>query len=252
MAEKWHGWVRAIIEAMPTDRQTDAPATHVPAHLFKLWLWLARYGDNGTGEGWPSLATLARRYGCDRSHMARMLAEGEERGLWERERTIGGSRNNTTRYTVQRIPTSGAESTSGANATSGICAPKPVAQAQHRTKPRNKANTSACKRTRKPVTSKPKQPRQPDPVWDTVAALYFGGTVAEPHRTRCGKVVKQFTQLQADPDEIRRRHERMCAKWPDLTHTPEMLIKHWCAFTRPVSDLDIPLAVPSEEDLGCA
>ncbi len=256
----WTGWIDAVIEALPTDRDTDAPAAMIPARLFRLWLVLARYSDNKTGKSWPSLTTLARRTGCDRRNLARALAEGEERGLWSRDRAGGGTRD-TTRYTVHRIPTSVNNATSGSGATSGNSATRTsgksrtrlVVKTPHRTNPFthpfNTPTTEAPKRKR-PATKKPRTPRQPDPLWDTVAALWFGGTVARPHATRAGKLVRDLRDLGATPDEVRLRHERYRTTWPKATASGEALIKHWHNFSEPLGALDMPLVEPTNEDLG--
>lgn len=74
---------------------------------------------------------------------------------------------------------------------------------------------------------KPKKVREPCPIWDTVAELWFGGNVAKPHATRVGKVVRDLKDLQATPDEIRRRRKALAHKWPNVDVTPESLVKHW-------------------------
>ena len=135
----WPGWIQALIEAMPTDRETDSPVANIPPRLFKLWVILARYSDNDTGEAWPSLTTLARRSGCDVSNVSKALTEGEVLGLWTRHRSKGGSSHATTRYLIHRFPTTG-EIATGGDSTSGKNAISPLAKSPHRTLPYNQAS----------------------------------------------------------------------------------------------------------------
>ena len=92
--------------------------------------------------------------------------------------------------------------------------------------------------------------RQRDPIWDTVVDLFFGGQAAEPHRKRIGQLTRGFRDLEVTPDEIRARLERFSAKWPDITATPDALIKHWHAFAadRPPEHTDTNDSEPTTED----
>lgn len=249
MSHKWTGWIDAVIEALPTDRDTDAPAATIPPHLFKLWLVLARYAD-GDGTAWPSITTLARRINCNRRNTTRALAEGEAAGLWTRKRVKGGSRD-TTRYCVHRLRL-GAQTTlvtRGADnpRTRGADDPRLGAHATPRTNPRNKPIQQRERNAARPSPAKPKRPRPADPFWDTTARLFFGGTVAEPHRGRCGKLAKAFKQLTDDPDDIRQRLERYRLTWPNAADTPEAILKHWDRFAEPVGILDADPVTPPDE-----
>ena len=73
----------------------------------------------------------------------------------------------------------------------------------------------------------PKRPRQPDPIWDTVAELFFGGTVAEPDATHVGKIVKGLKAHGATPAEIKRRRDLYLFRWPNVSCTADALLKHW-------------------------
>lgn len=56
----------------------------------------------------------------------------------------------------------------------------------------------------KPRKGTEKKPRAPDPLWDTIAELFFKGK--PPTRidcTRIGRVVVQLREVQATPEEIR-------------------------------------------------
>jgi len=89
--------------------------------------------------------------------------------------------------------------------------------------------------------------RKPDPVSDAVVELFFGGTLAAPHRSRVGKIVRDFKALNATPDEIRQRLERYRATWPNAKATPESLVKHWMEFAAPAGALDAEPVEPADE-----
>jgi len=81
-------------------------------------------------------------------------------------------------------------------------------------------------------STKPRRPsRQPDELWDTIAELWFGGNVAEPDRTRVGRLRKIFHQHRASGEEIRKRFAFYRQRWPDAAATPEAIAKHWASLT---------------------
>lgn len=77
---------------------------------------------------------------------------------------------------------------------------------------------------------KPSKPREPDPIWDAVAARYFGGKVPRPQTARVGKVVRDLRDMDAQPSEIPRRADRIVREWGEGADTPESLVKHWTKF----------------------
>ena len=78
-----------------------------------------------------------------------------------------------------------------------------------------------------PATKLPPRKRAPDPIWDTVAELFFGGTVAPPDYTHVGKIVKAMKEHGAIPAEIRRRRDLYLFRWPNVSCTADALLKHW-------------------------
>lgn len=76
----------------------------------------------------------------------------------------------------------------------------------------------------------PRPARPRDEIWDTVAELFYGGTVAEPHARAVGRIVRDLKALNATPREIRERLLRMQTAWPTLTLTGTALVKHWVTF----------------------
>ncbi len=79
-----------------------------------------------------------------------------------------------------------------------------------------------------PPSAKPA--RDPDPLWDCVAAIWFGATVKKPQATRVGKVVRDLKAYGATPAELRIRVDRYKTQWPDAECTPEAIVKHWYRF----------------------
>lgn len=72
--------------------------------------------------------------------------------------------------------------------------------------------------------------RQPDPIWDAVAALFFPSGVAKLEYKRVGRIVSILKDKHATPDDIRRRYRLYHDKWPTMACTPEALVKHWDTF----------------------
>lgn len=65
------------------------------------------------------------------------------------------------------------------------------------------------------------------PIWDAVAAAYFGGHVTRLDRARVGRIVKYLEHRGATPAEIAVRRQRLVARWGDRADTPEALVKWW-------------------------
>jgi hypothetical protein len=96
---------------------------------------------------------------------------------------------------------------------------------------RNGTERSASERTAtNRVQEKPTKAREPDPIWDAVAARYFGGKVPRPQTARVGKVVRDLRDMDAQPSEIPRRADRIVREWGEGADTPESLVKHWTKF----------------------
>lgn len=94
-----------------------------------------------------------------------------------------------------------------------------------------------------------------DPIWEAVAQLWFGGNVTRPHRSRCGKIVRDLHDLEATAEELHRRYANYRREWPDIECTPEALVKHWCRFAKqhqaaaPRLEVQNPqYEMPSEEE----
>ena len=102
-----------------------------------------------------------------------------------------------------------------------------------------------------------RKPREPDPLWDAVAAQWFDNNPVGPNVKRCGKIVRDLKAMNATPDELATRIKRYRAEWPDAECTPEAMVKHWQRFakaSKPKDDEDgLPGFVPSKltpEDFG--
>jgi len=80
--------------------------------------------------------------------------------------------------------------------------------------------------------------RRPDPIWDKVADIWFGGEVLKPNQSRCGKVVRDLKAFKATPEEIQARVDRYRAEWPNAESTPEAIVKHWDRFSKEQHELE--------------
>lgn len=89
-----------------------------------------------------------------------------------------------------------------------------------------------------PPPKKPPKPREPNPLWDVTADLWFSGKVPSDQETRVGRIVKLLAERDATPDEVRRRLDRYRTKYPTVADTPEALLKHWGEFEKRKSRYD--------------
>jgi hypothetical protein len=90
--------------------------------------------------------------------------------------------------------------------------------------------TEENRRDKKKSTSSSAEPRKPDPIWDTVEQLYFGGRVVKSQQTGCGKLVAFLKSKQATPDEIRARRQRLVDAWGSEKDTVNSIRVHWDKF----------------------
>lgn len=70
-------------------------------------------------------------------------------------------------------------------------------------------------------------------LFDLVEKLWFGGRVAQPHRSRAGKIVRDLKALEATPDDVETRVGRYKRQWPKMVCTPEAIVKHWHTLSQP-------------------
>lgn len=80
-------------------------------------------------------------------------------------------------------------------------------------------------------SDKPARPR--NPIVDCVCDLFFGGKCLRPHASRIGKLARDFKDLEATPADIQQRYKKMKREWPNVTITPEAMVKHWFEFAPP-------------------
>lgn len=99
------------------------------------------------------------------------------------------------------------------------------------------AESENPKPARKPRTPKADPaPRQPDPVWDAVAALFYGGTVPTGQKSRVGAAVRDLKELGASPSTIREKHGIMTRAYekPGMA-TLQALVRNWASFVPPMT-----------------
>lgn len=68
---------------------------------------------------------------------------------------------------------------------------------------------------------------------DVVAELWYCGKILRPHAKRIGQLARDFRDLEATPDEVRRRLKAYKKRWPEMTASPSALIKNWFEFEPP-------------------
>lgn len=68
----------------------------------------------------------------------------------------------------------------------------------------------------------------PDPIWDAVVKEFKYSAICDSIRGNLNKAVKQFKQLGATPEEIRKRKRNYVRVMPKgCLCTPLALAKHW-------------------------
>jgi hypothetical protein len=77
------------------------------------------------------------------------------------------------------------------------------------------------------AAAKPRSTGKPNPLWDCVCEAFGLQPVTRSDRTRVGRIVADLKAKGADPAGVSARIDRYRAKWPDITCTPEALLKHW-------------------------
>lgn len=81
-----------------------------------------------------------------------------------------------------------------------------------------------------PPVGKPKRERAPrpgDPLWDAIMLIFHPSGLPSAHRSRIGKAVKSLLELNATPEELKRRYENARHNWPGYTITVESIIRNW-------------------------
>lgn len=69
--------------------------------------------------------------------------------------------------------------------------------------------------------------RARNPVWDCLCEVFGLQPVTKSEKTRLGRMVREFTEKGAIPEEIRLRGSRYRQRWAGAAFTPEALFKHW-------------------------
>jgi uncharacterized protein YdaU (DUF1376 family) len=84
--------------------------------------------------------------------------------------------------------------------------------------------------------SQPAHRAAADPIWDVVAELWHGGKVIEAHKSAANRVVRSFREMNASPDDIRKRHGNWNKVFTRGVPTANAVIKHWHALDPPPVD----------------
>jgi hypothetical protein len=72
--------------------------------------------------------------------------------------------------------------------------------------------------------------RPHNPIWDTLAELFYPSGIAPGQTKHVGALTRDFKSKGATPEEIRARAERYRREWPGHTCTPNALLEHWDTF----------------------
>ena len=77
-----------------------------------------------------------------------------------------------------------------------------------------------------------KPAREPDPIWDEIAKIFYASNVPTGQRSSVGAVVRDLKEMKATPSQIRSHVGYMRQQWgPKITVTMQAVVKHWAEFT---------------------
>jgi hypothetical protein len=205
-----------------------------------------------SGEARPSIETLVQETGLSERTVQRSIETLCEQGVVTVER--GGGRNRASVYRFKNPVTQGD--------TFSDAKPRHQDDTLFPQKPRQNEAKTPSNGSQNPVTQgdTPTEERRNggartasrgasrrDPLWDAVVHHFRLRPVAKSEKSRVGRVVRDLRAKGAEPDDVGRRIERYRAAWPNITCTPEALLKHWDAFAEPAGELDADPVEPPDE-----
>ena len=81
---------------------------------------------------------------------------------------------------------------------------------------------------------RPKGGRKPDPIWDTVAELWYPSGVPKSQTNAVGRIVSDLKSLGATRQTLLERRSRMIAAWTPkgVECTARALVNHWDRFSK--------------------
>lgn len=141
-------------------------------------------------------------------------------------RQLRGSTATLTRHLGMRVTTRDLERLSDAGF---IELRASTALAQNRVEEKDiEANASMSPDPPKRASSKPRKPRAPDPIWDTLVAV-IGGSPAGLERGRWNAAVKSLKESGATPETLQQAADayRTLPSFHDCVMTPTALAANW-------------------------
>jgi len=186
----------------------------------------------GTGTVRIGLRRLATILDGDKNTIARAIADLDGAGLLEVVRGRNGQAN-TYRLTVRKaksVPHAGTVVKQKASRPRDTDRPSDgTGCSTHGTLPslREGHKTRQTEYREEPEATAPSKPRKRDPIWDVVEELWFSDGIPEHQRSRVGKWVQTFKDLNATADEIRVRHQRAIEWYERKRATVKAVIDHW-------------------------
>jgi len=224
------GW---LYELHRLDQSTARVALAICIHV-NARSWSAR----------PSVATLAEATGLTERSVRRAHERLVAQGFLTVEGKGGRNRTNTYRLNpdtngvrlFDEKPGHDGVPVSAQNPDAG--APKPG---------RTKAKTRTPRVSGEQRNRGDRGGRKRDPIWDAVVHHFGLKPVTTSEKSRVGRVVRELRAKGAEPDDVGWRIERYRAAWPNITCTPEALLKHWDAFAEPAGELNADPIEPPDE-----
>jgi len=201
----------------------------------KVFLVLALHRGNENGKAYPSVDTISRLSGVDCRDVRRHLRTLEDLKFINVTLSTGRKTNHYridwgTLVETPQVATLG-KSTQVQNANPGGNAPPTLVETR-----RNPGQIHPPEHSR--TENEQSIPAARGALWDSICQVFDfdPNPKARTHKTRLGKLVREFGELNATPDEISKRADRLRRTWGDKCHTPESLHKHWGKFAADVAD----------------
>jgi len=222
-------------------------AAPISDRAVRLYAWLSRYADNGTGECWPSRKRLADQLGCSLSSLDRAKDELVEVGALSVQIRHDAAGQLSNLYTVIRSRPTGGGVTGEGTPLVTVDDP-PLVTGAALTIPIQELDLNTRRR----------QPRRADLLFDAIIEVcgIDGSSLTVSSRGAVNKARQELAAVGADPGSIRSAAAQYRRSWPNVSLTPSSLAKHYPTFkvaakpAVPAVVLGRPVDAPPVWELG--
>lgn len=180
---------------------------------------------NGDQQAFPSRRYLAQGIRCSTKSVDRALEELVGIGALTKQTQFRDNRQTVNLYTLRAM--AGTPVTMGGD--TGVAGGRDTGVAQNESH-RNESHKNTLAAAPR-ETVKPKTPRPPDPMFDTMVRVcgINPTTLTGSERGRINKALKELREVGATPQDIEARAKAYRTKYPEAAITPTALTGNWSA-----------------------